>query len=105
MKLINYNYGHTPADPTSGTWYRGKILMNSTEWTQAKKYLMRARLGASYEHRFYKQILREDLKNRIRSVRGNGFHVAIRVPATEKLVRKYQLKGYKRNNYFIHVTP
>lgn len=103
MKLINYDYGFTPAD-TSGTYYRGKIRMTYDEYREAVKYLRRARLGASYEHAFYKKMLLEDLK-RTASVKGNGFHVCVRVSATEKLVKRYGLKGYKRHNYFIHVMP
>lgn len=97
MKLINYNYGFTPADPTSGTWYRGKILMTIDEYKDVVKYLKRTKLT-------YKNMLLGDLR-RTASVRGNGFHVCVRVEATEKLVEHYGLQRYKRNNYFIHVTP
>lgn len=97
MKLINYDYGFTPADPTSGTYYRGKIRMTYDEYREAVRYLRRAR----FEHKF---MFAKDLE-RTASVRGNGFHVCVRVSATEKLVKRYGLKGYKRQNYFIHVTP
>lgn len=97
MKLINYDYGFTPADPTSGTYYRGKIQMTLDEYREAVKYLKRAH----FDHKF---TLAEDLK-RTASVRGNGFHVCVRVSATEKLVKRYNLPRYKRQNYFIHVTP
>jgi hypothetical protein len=104
MKLINYDYGFTPADPTSGTYYRGKIQMTLDEFNVAMKYLLRAKIGASYEHDSVRERLTLDLA-RPASVKGNGFHVAIRVPATEKLVSHYNLPRYKRQNYFIHVTP
>ena len=103
MKLINYNYGYTPAD-TSGTYYRGKIKMTYNEYCKAIKYLLRARLGATYEQLLSKKILKEDLRKSV-SVKGNGFHVCVRVTATQKLVDKYNLKGYKRQNYFLHVIP
>lgn len=78
--------------------------MTLDEYREAMKYLMRSHIGASYEWQSNRAMLIKDL-NRTASVRGNGFHVAIRVPATEKLVQHYGLKRYKRNNYFIHVTP
>jgi len=104
MKLINYNYGYTPASQGS-EWYRGKILMTYDEWRKVKSYLMRARLGASYENKFLHDLLKKDIEKNIASVRGGGFHVIIRVTATEKLVEKYNLKNYKRQNYFVHVVP
>lgn len=100
MKIINYNYGYTPASKGS-EYYRGKIFMTCDEWVKAQKYLMRCK-DATY---FSKELLKKDIKENIASVKGNGFHVIIRVGATEKLVAKYNLKGYKRNNYFVHVTP
>lgn len=78
--------------------------MNYDEYKEVVRFLLRSRLGARYENSFLKRLLREDLKKQV-SVKGNGFIVAVRVTATEKIVAKYQLKRYKRQNYFIHVTP
>ena len=74
--------------------------MSYQEFCKAVKHLMRCK----YDYGVLK-ILKHDLQNTKKNVK-DGFHVCIRVTATEKLVAKYNLKGYKRQNYFVHVvTP
>lgn len=109
MKLINYNYGTAMYPVDTDTHYRGKILMTYDEWKEAYKYLRSYKVQKSFlpSYPWTNTRLVEDAEDpkRQRSIKGNAYRIAIRVPMTEKLVQKYGLKGYKRNNYFIEVTP
>lgn len=108
MKIKNFikgNYTYMPdVIDKSGTVYYGKITMNYDEYRKAVKYLVRARIGYSYNWEFNKRLLLEDLERKA-SVKGNGFILAIRVPATEKLVEKFKLDRYKKQNYYLEVMP
>lgn len=107
MKLINYNYGAVMY-PDS-THYRGKIRMTYDEWKDAYKYLRSSKVQKSLlpSYPWTKELLVEDAENpkNQRSTKGNAYRIAIRVPMTKKIVEKYALKGYKRHNYFIEITP
>ncbi len=87
---------------SSGSVYYGKIVMTYPEFVEACKYLMRARIGAMYEWRFYKKLLKEDLQRK-GSIKG-GFICAVRVPATLKLVEKFKLDRYKTQNYYLQIN-
>lgn len=107
MKIKNFikgNYTYMPNEVSAdGSVYYGRIEMTYPEFVEACKYLMRVRIGASYEWKFYKKLLREDLqkKGKIK----NGFICAIRVPATRKLVEKYGLEArYKPQNYSLQIN-
>lgn len=106
MKIKNFNKGNYTYMPNevngSGSVYYGRIEMTYPEFVKVVKYLMRARLGASYEQRFYKKMLREDLQRKAK-VKG-GFICKVRVFATEKLVEKFKLERYKRQNYYLQVN-
>jgi hypothetical protein len=106
MKIKNFikgNYRYMPDEvDTGGSVYYGKIEMTYPEFVEAVKYLMRVRIGASYDWALYKRLLKEDLqrKGKIK----NGFICAIRVPATLKLVEKYKLARYKTQNYYLEIN-
>lgn len=102
MKLINYNYGGIVGHDT---YYRGKIQMTEAEWIDAFKYLRSYKVQKSFlpSYPWTNTQLIEDAE-RSHPYRKNRV-IAIRVPMTEKLVEKYGLKGYKRVNYFIEITP
>lgn len=98
MKLINYNYGYSPAFSCS---IHGKIVMSEKEWNEATQFLLRGAKRWLPSYPWVKETLKEDMKRGIETKEGTLFN--IRVPATEALASKYNLKRYKRANYSILV--
>lgn len=100
MKLINYKYGYH-----FDCSIHGKIVMTPTELEQAKKYLFNP--AVKYHDIYYtpmmKRILRDDLERKLPLLK-KGYWINIRVWATEKIVKHFQLPRYKRGNYVIEVT-
>ncbi len=95
MKLINYDYGYKN---TFNCCIHGKIIVNPQEWKAIVKYLFNPAVKACY---LYKDILRQDLNRFIATKQGDLYN--IRVTATEKVVEKFNLKGYKLSNYMFLV--
>ena len=97
MKIINYKYGYYDKFTCS---IHGKILVSLDEWCEIVRYLLRSRLGI-YGEDFNRRILKDDMNRRIENKK--SFLVNIRVSATEKVVERFKLKGYKRGNYMFEV--
>ena len=100
MKLINYRYGGVI--PQSSTWYNGRIVMSEKEWCDCIGYLLRSTAWYESYYPHMPRILREDVAKML-SLKGGGKRVAIRVSATEAIVKRYHLPRYKRQNYFIDI--
>lgn len=92
MRLVNYKYGYL-----FDCSIHGKIVMTKGEWEKVKTYLMRATKDI-----FWKGVLLQDF-TRSKDYK-NGKIYNVRVTATEKLVKKFGLKRYKRGNYMIEVV-
>ena len=95
MKLINYKYGYI-----FNCSIHGKIIVSQKEWQDVLKYLARVKSDISYP--FYKDMVKEDAKNTITTIKGNKL-ACLRVWATEKVAKKYDLKKYKRGNYMFYI--
>mgnify|MGYP001611741983 FL=1 len=98
MKVINYNYGYNNFFNCS---IHGKIILNKTEWKNALSFLFRGAKRWYPSYPWVKEVLKEDIERFIPTKTGKLYN--IRVPATETLVEKYNLKKYKRGNYTILV--
>lgn len=98
MKLINYNYGYYQQFNCS---IHGKIVMTLKEWRDALKFLRRKKWSISSP--WIARVLSEDISKHVPNK--NSFLVNIRVPATEALVKRYNLAGYKRANYMLQIIP
>ena len=94
MKLINYKMGYNNTFDCS---IHGTIKMSLKEYKKAIKYLKNNSVKWGYKY-----LLVEDLKRVIKLK--NGFLVNIRVSATDKLVKKFDLSNYKVGNYQILVV-
>ena len=92
MKLTNYKYGYINAFDCS---IHGKIVATQKEWQDCLRYLLRLKPDTSYP--FYKYMIKEDAKRQIKTKQ--GYIVNIRVWATGKIAKRYNLQGYKRANY------
>jgi len=102
MKLINYNYGDISK---FNCYIRGKIIVSQKEWKAIKKYLLNpfTKVGAWLgDEKYAKKILKEDMQRIVDTKQGKLIN--IRVTATEKVVEKFNLKRYKRNNYMFLIT-
>lgn len=87
---------------------RGEIKMSILEFCKAVKYLKNTRKlhnGTNTYLSFYRDLLKKDLMNEVkRKINGEiRRYFCIRVPATELLVEKFNIKRYKRNNYVIRL--
>lgn len=105
MKLINYKRGYNNTFDCS---IHGTIKMDRKEFDSIVSYLYGDADKIRKDHAYFNsQLLKEDLARRIyiRNNRGivQGFLINIRVSATEALVKQFNLNGYKRGNYQIHV--
>lgn len=96
MKLINYNYGYYNIFNCS---IHGKIIVTLQEWNAMKKYLFNPAVKHCY---LYKDILKQDLNRFITTKQGKIYN--IRVTATKKIVNKFNITGYKPNNYIFLVA-
>ena len=96
MKLINYDYGYINNFDCS---IHGKIITTKEEWLRALKYLFHHKVKDYY---LWKDLLKEDITRAIHTKKGTLFN--IRVTATEKIVDKFNVKGYKRGNYMFMVV-
>lgn len=98
MKLINYKYGYL-----FNCSIHGKIKMTPEELEQVVKYLRHNKVQHTYFAKtgFTQAIFENDLK-RTMPIKG-GYLINIRVGATELLVKKFGLKGYKRGNYMLEI--
>lgn len=96
MKIVNYKYGYIPLFSCS---INGKITMTVKEFEKVKKYLFNPAVKSYY---LDKTILKEDLDRRLHLC--ERFWVNIRVSATEKIVNRFKLQKYKRNNYVLEVV-
>lgn len=101
MKIINYNYGY---NNTFNCSIHGKIVVTEKEWQEILKYLKSAKVKKSFlpSYPWTNSMLLEDIKRIIPIKRGEL--VNIRVPMTEKIVDKYNLKKYKRGNYMFLIV-
>jgi hypothetical protein len=72
--------------------------MTPKEWLKARKYLFK-KTEAGY---WASGILTEDCNRMIMTK--SGYRINIRVPATELLVEKFDLKNYKLGNYQLDVS-
>lgn len=100
MKLINYNYGYYPVFTCS---IHGKIVMTSKEWSKARLFLLKGARRWLPSYPWTRKVLLEDEK-RTMPTRDGSYLINIRVPATEALARKYDLKRYKRANYMLEIV-
>ena len=105
MKLINYKRGYNNTFDCS---IHGTIKMNREEFDNAIEYLFNDADRIRKEHSYFSsELLKDDVARRIhiKNSRGisQGFLINIRVSATEALVKHFNVKGYKRNNYQIEV--
>lgn len=98
MKLINYDYGFSN---TFNCSIHGKIIVSREEWDSITHYLKNP--FVKYEHKF---LLKEDLLRAIKTIyKGQlAWKFNIRVSATEKVVKFFNIEGYKRGNYVFLVT-
>lgn len=96
MKLINYNYGY---NNTFNCSIHGKIIVSHNEWQKILKYLFNPSVT---KDNFYRKILRDDIFREIQTKEGHLLN--IRVTATEQIVKKFNLNGYKRGNYTFFIT-
>lgn len=96
MKVINYDYGFIPLFDCV---IKGKIQMTTQEFIKIQKYLFNPSVKSYY---LDKRLLKEDLQRRL-FLSGGKFWVNVRVSATEKLVQRFNLEKYKRNNYVLEV--
>lgn len=99
MKIVNYNYGYFPIFNCS---IHGKIVMTSKEWKEAYCFLLRGQKRWLPSYPWVAKILKEDEKRSIPTRKGS-YLINIRVPATEALVERYKLHGYKRGNYMLEI--
>jgi hypothetical protein len=76
--------------------------MSKNEYREATQRLLRSKSWYRSYYPWTASLLREDMKNSV-SLKSGGFRVALRVTATEAIVKRYSLKRYKRDNYFIDV--
>ena len=88
MKLTNYNRGFNDFFDCS---IHGVIKMTQLEFTSVRTWLLRSKAL------FIKRDLDRILQTKHR------YFLNIRISATEKLVKKYNLTNYKRGNYIIEV--
>lgn len=105
MKLVNYNYGYLP--PFSCV-IRGKIVMTRKEWFEARKYLfnpsvIRAMSTSNMSPLSFRIQLLRDYGHRLATQKGKGVRFCLRVTATQRLVKRYGLTGYKRQNYMVEI--
>lgn len=101
MKLINRPYGYHQFSCV----INGKIVVSPIEWVVIKKHLMRTRkwIYGGYEPKWYKKhVLSKDFGRGVTEKTGTAYN--IRVNATYEIVKHYNIKGYKRQNYVFFVT-
>ena len=96
MKLINYNYGY---NNTFNCSIHGKIIVSHKEWRDIIKYLFNPMVKHCY---LWKDLLKQDITRGIQTKKGHLIN--IRVTATELIVKRFNIKGYKRGNYSFFVT-
>lgn len=94
MKVTNFNKGGYQYLGTGSSVYYGKIQMSLKEFNEAVKYLNKCKFE-------YKDRLKKDIKDR--EYFKGGFQLSVRVTATKKLFKKYNLPRYKQQNYIIQV--
>ena len=71
------------------------------EWKESITFLLRGTSRWSPSYPWVKEILKEDIQREIQTKDGTLYN--IRVSATETLVKRYNLKKYKRGNYSVLV--
>jgi len=96
MKLINYNYGY---NNTLNCSIHGRIVLNKEEFGKIVKYILNPLVTKEL---FFRNLLKEDLNRLVFTDKGTLLN--IRVTATEKVVNKFNIRGYKRGNYAFLVT-
>jgi hypothetical protein len=94
MKLINYNYGY---NNTFNCSIHGKIVVTKNEWSKIVKYLLHNKVTI-FNWDFEKRILKDDLQRKKQLDNINTWY-NLRVSATDLVVWKFNIKGYKRGNY------
>jgi hypothetical protein len=91
MRLINYNYGY---NNTFNCSIHGKIVVTQKEWERIEKYVLNPSVT---KESFFRNILKGDIKRIVYT--DTGTLLNIRVNATQAVVNKFNIKGYKRGNY------
>ena len=86
----------------------GEIKMSIWEFVKAIKFLKttkRLHNGTTSYLSFYRRLLKEDLSREVvKTINGQTRkYFNIRCPATELLIDKFNIKGYKRGNYVLRV--
>jgi len=99
MRLINYNYGYIAAFDCS---INGKILITEAEWIEARLFLLRGARRWLPSYPWIAGRIKEDEKRKI-PVKKNKYLINIRVPATSAIAKKYNLHGYKPQNYMLEI--
>jgi len=100
MKLTNYYRGMATCFDCV---IHGTIYMTKNEWSDVYNWFSRVRKPFMYydDGSFRKNIFFDDVKKMIETKR--GWVLNIRVTPTEHLVKRYNLKNYKRGNYQIFI--
>lgn len=86
MKITNYNRGYIDF---FNCVIHGKIVVSNEEWGKIQKYAFKYAYNPSDFLRF-------------KSVKGGRLY-DLRITTTEKIVKHFGLKNYKKGNYLIEV--
>lgn len=97
MKLINRDYGYL-----FDCSIKGKIQMTKSELDQFVKEFKRSKKWRVYMQDHEKRMFESDLNRKITAGK-TKYWINVRVFATEVLAYKYELKGYKRQNYMLEI--
>ena len=97
MKLVNHKEKNR-YNLEDGTSIKGTIYMSQKEWTKSYLWLRSQYQKAIKDIETYKRDSLSSLK------KDKGLLFSIGVLATSLLAKKYQLKGYKDQNYGIKIV-